>query len=1204
METRTTKNTVKGLLAAAALCLTALGARGQTATPKFTDTFADIRNNYSTGGQQLAYVDASGKPTQPGTPFSEILRGNGTRAGYVLSHGGVIPGTVTVTAGARSLRPNVDYYLDFANGSLFFTDPVRSFDTISVHYSYVQGQDAARNPAGVPGMALSLRGMSLNFGMGVSSVNGLDFTSYGLSLSSSFGKGSTLNGLLYFSTPNGNQNNLVGDPNTSLTGPGRKANSEQAKSDHLIVQNLNLKSGAATFRATYQDIGLNFNGFQAMRQQNANNADVMAQLGALEKEKGIRRLGFGSSLALSKTSNFNLDWDKISDSTGDIVRQGFGYQSGAFNFKYNQQTISDTFTRFQSLREGDAAQWARERGIKRSDLTLGFATGRDGTFNFSRNSIADKNGDLSGQSFDYTSKAFNFALSSTKADPKFARLNDLSDADKTALALNMRRQYNPNATAAEVTPQDKAQIALNTGLNRDRMAFSTTLGKMGAFAFNQFSVGDASGGIKGQSFSFSGKTFGFSLSSRKVDQGFGRVTGLSDSERITLALDIRRQFNPNATVAEVTPKDIQQMGAEAGLKRDRMAFNTALGKQGALAYNQFSIADDKGGISRRTLNLTGRNFAFNYLDQNIAAGFERLGSMSEFERAQFANEIGIHRTGLGLNLSLSKASSFAFSRLSLSDSAGGMTRQSFAYNARGLDLHVNLGSTDKTFARARDLAGMNDAEKNAIEAERGYKRMDFSANVTAFKGLTLQTYVYDANNAADNLGKGAFRHFLGWQAGKTAHISFLTEGNSFSQTGRLTDGRTHNLLTFDTMLGRGMKFNTYHDTVETIAGGEAQPTVTTDFLHLETDRSRPNNWMAETKRVDFGNGHFENTDQFDLNYRASKTMGLHLNRLSVDRGSDPSATTNTIQWNWQMNKALNFQGLYAQTDTNNQSDMTVKGFTLSGQLTKNLSIAGSYNEINQKGKNVKAVSDISFSNVKPINFLGMKDTIFTFKYAALNDQHRQQTEQVSGKIQGMLGKNQVALEYGGALDPKNNCNIQRAITFVSDRNEKLPLHFDFAYKAVNVNRSALMLERRYNFDLRLDKLTKATYTYSSLPFNMVNNQSQPITTSAFALTRTLSKTMNLAVNYSTNRNLAQKTNFSKLMALINGHVDRLSTVEVGYSVDLGTLNGQNNNAHTLRMGFNHNLDADHFLAVSTSYTMYQGTQPDAIAANVDFKTRF
>jgi hypothetical protein len=176
------KNLKNSLLSRILIGVALLGAAwsaafGQSGTPAFVLSGDRNANPFGVQAQQLNYVSKDGTPNQPGKPFSEVLRGNGTRAGYVLSNGGIIPNTVSITVGAKSLRANRDYYLDAANGSLFFAEPVRRSDSIRVSYRYIEGQNGSRSPMALPGLSLNLRGGSLNFAYGISSAGPNGWTS-------------------------------------------------------------------------------------------------------------------------------------------------------------------------------------------------------------------------------------------------------------------------------------------------------------------------------------------------------------------------------------------------------------------------------------------------------------------------------------------------------------------------------------------------------------------------------------------------------------------------------------------------------------------------------------------------------------------------------------------------------------------------------------------------------------------------------------------------------------------------------------------------------------------------------------------------------------------------------------------------------------------------------------------------------------------
>ena len=1101
---RRTRHNMASAIALAATLLTGspLLASGQTSAGAQSIGWRDLLVD-PIRAQNLTYVDANGAPKQPGTSYAELLRGNGTRAGYMLAHGGIVPGTVSVSVGARTLRANVEYFLDYANGMLAFAEPVRQFDTIRASYQYVGGMDAARSLSGVSGLTLNFAKTSLNLAYGISNNgSGLNFNTYGLGLNTAVAKGLNLSSLMYFSNPASSNQNLALSTTTNAA-PTRAANAGSAKADHLMVQNLNYAAGNTRFRATYQDIGTQFSGFQSMRQNNAKDANALAQIAALEKERGIKRLGFGAGFGGPKGGALSFDWDQIKDASGGITKQAIGYTSKAFHFNFASQSVGSTFNSFGNLRDATAAQWAIERGIRRNDLSLGLLAGKSGTLGFVRSTFGDTTGHFERQQFSFTGKAVNFAMT------------------------------NSSSTA-----------------------------------------------------------------------GFGRLAHMTDAEKTAVALDIRRQYNPNAAPNEVTQKDKEQLGASAGLSRRSMAVTAPVGKQSAVGYFTSTVADTTGGIKRSGLNLTMKGLSFSWLDQRISSGFRRISSLSDFERAQLGNEVGLHRQSMALTMALSKISSFQFNQLAFSDSASGMSRQSFAYQTKGFDARLNLASVDRTFTRMADIAGLTDPERAQLASEVGYKRTELTANLTAIRGLTLNTYTYSARNAAEQLGRDIYRYNLAWNGSKTLKLNFLNEGNGTSQNGKALNGVDHSLLTFEDLFAKSrMKVNGFYDTVTNTVNGVQAPTTTTSFLHFEGGLNKAASLMSEMKRIDYGNGHFENTLQADLNYKASKDLSLHFNHLGIDRGADPSASTNSLQWTWQLNKGLHIGGTYAMTSTNNQSDVAVHALSVGGLVTKNLDFTTTFSETKVQNGNYHREAAFTFANAKPMNVLGLKNAVVSVSYTGLSDQSKLQKEGVVAKLQGMVGKSAIAFEYGGALNPNGTRNQARAFSFTSDRNEKLPYHFDILYKAVNINDGSIQLVRKYNADFRFDKLTHLTYTYNSMP--EVNGLPQSTGMSSLALTRTMSKNMNFTLNYGTSFNTVQNSKVNKLAALLAGKTDKFSAVQVGYSVDLSTITGAHTNAHTVSLGYDRKIDADHSLGISTAYTMngVAGVRND-LTTNVQFNTRF
>jgi hypothetical protein len=92
-------------------------------------------------------ITASKSPSggsQAGQANADMLRGNGTRAGYLLRYGNIVPESERVMVDARTLQRNQDYTIDYTTGAIFFTDLVRTSQTIRVYYRYVPGSSEQR----------------------------------------------------------------------------------------------------------------------------------------------------------------------------------------------------------------------------------------------------------------------------------------------------------------------------------------------------------------------------------------------------------------------------------------------------------------------------------------------------------------------------------------------------------------------------------------------------------------------------------------------------------------------------------------------------------------------------------------------------------------------------------------------------------------------------------------------------------------------------------------------------------------------------------------------------------------------------------------------------------------------------------------------------------------------------------------------------
>jgi len=102
----------------------------------------------------------------------------------------------------------------------------------------------------------------------------------------------------------------------------------------------------------------------------------------------------------------------------------------------------------------------------------------------------------------------------------------------------------------------------------------------------------------------------------------------------------------------------------------------------------------------------------------------------------------------------------------------------------------------------------------------------------------------------------------------------------------------------------------------------------------------------------------------------------------------------------------------------------------------------------------------------------------------------------------------------------------------------------------------------------------------------------------------MGRSASFALDYTTQRDFAKNTLARKLGINFQGQMRNLAAVQVGYSVDISNLNGQNTNAHTISLSYDRRVSADNVVAFGAAYTMNRNGQADDVRGTVEFRTRF
>jgi hypothetical protein len=301
----------------------------------------------------------------------DLLRGNGTAFGYLLTRGNLVPGSESVTVDGVRLRAGSGYTLNAGGGSLTFARPVRAEQAIVVSYRYLPPSRWASRPPLAPGLSPAVRArrrrtkLGLTFaltrtGAGGADGGGVATTLLGLRSESAPGAAG-LSGLLYL-TGNG-----PGSTARSLTAAaGGVPNVPEAARGHLIDQRLAVGTERTGLSLSYQDVSSTFSAFPALRGAKVAPDDVLARL---EKEKGIRRVGVAGNLGLGGAANLRYTHSDLSASGGaGITRQGLSLQGNGLSLSANLLRIDPKFNRFKDLADADRETLEKWGAGQRLDL--------------------------------------------------------------------------------------------------------------------------------------------------------------------------------------------------------------------------------------------------------------------------------------------------------------------------------------------------------------------------------------------------------------------------------------------------------------------------------------------------------------------------------------------------------------------------------------------------------------------------------------------------------------------------------------------------------------------------------------------------------------------------------------------------------------------------------------------------------------------
>ncbi|MBI2842543.1 MAG: hypothetical protein HYX78_04005 [Armatimonadetes bacterium] len=619
----------KAASGALTILITATAVFWMAGPPVLAGTADDLAGKLSA---MFVSSEARVDPAQPSRPGHEMLRGNGSGLGYVLGHGSVIPRSESITVGGSKKIRNKDYHIDYAGGSVVFTQRVPEGHAISVSYRYAETDKGERTIVALPGLSVAnTKNLSLNLTYAYRTANrdsvqgGVDLSTYGINSTTKLGAKSSLKSMLYISTPQDRSTSL-----NLLTGVPKDAPPSQqtkVKRDELILQEGEFGLGRAKIKLGYQDVGKDFAGFAALQDAGAAPAEALAQLA---KEKGLKRLDAQAEISLGKGMSLTAASNQVKDAADDITNRSLGFASGSIKASFTSQEVGKKFGRFKDIREANRGQLAREAGIKRTIFGLEFGSDakKDSPWNkLGMDTIGDASGKIDSMSAALSFGGLGLSYSRRSVDKGFNRIGSLTGEDINKMALEIRQYYDPNANPGQVTDADRKQILTEAGLDRTNLRMSLTGGQTRS-SLQMLRIGDVSGAIERRSASIAGKNYSLSLMDQNIDKTFTRLPAMALVEK-------------------------GEFGNERGMHRTNLAGSLKTGA-GDISLGFSKVSDDNGAtVAKRSIGFAGKKFSVRANFQDIDSEFDRVADLADANRKEMQQEIGFRRTDISANVQLS-----------------------------------------------------------------------------------------------------------------------------------------------------------------------------------------------------------------------------------------------------------------------------------------------------------------------------------------------------------------------------------------------------------------------------------------------------------------------------------------------------------------------------------------------------------------------
>ena len=561
-------------------------------------------------------------------------------------------------------------------------------------------------------------------------------------------------------------------------------------------------SGAIDWRSYGLNSGgfkLNFNSQRIDNGFNRFHDITEVDRDQLMREKGMSRENFASEFAQKSTKlSYNQSVIK-SDSDGlSIKRKETGLDISGLKVRFGEQTVSNGFTRFDSLLAQEKASYGKEASLRRQWLGLESSLiGKNTAFTLAESKLKSDHGDFNSTDVAIINPRWSLAHSERKSDKAFANLGSMADAELDGHVKSIAAMYGDGVA---VRPEDRGAFVLSPGVDRSFNRFALDPIKGWKFGLSQLKLKGLNGG---------GEVNTFSLAAKGVDIGYRKQS-------------LGSNFNELSSLMSF---ETQKLGTIVGLNRTDETANFQMAGNKSLSLSSTKGETSAGGFSRIMASLKAPNLEVSVASRKVDSAFTSTGQLVDSEKDLLGTLIGFKQQDGSFNWRVSPKLNL---QASLFDSVNPTTGE----NRHKSDSILNWQPDGKTKFNFTRHEQKSEDPLSLLFANTDQK-VSLSRSFGRYGNLDLldETQVYDGKTATR---PDAHTQSLAYETQINAKTSVRTEQSR-------------------TSFSNGEKENISANTVKTELSKHSGVSVT------DTEIDRGGNTRDETKRnygfwLDIGNG--------------------------------------------------------------------------------------------------------------------------------------------------------------------------------------------------------------------------------------------------------------------------------------------------------------------------------------------------------------